>query len=223
MSERYQERVHYHASQVSRPETDGAEVHQDSWEQSLRATLGTGVELWSHDHSRRLAKEGYGRLLSVPDRERLAAIAEERLWPNACPEPNSGCVLWTGRLNQSGYGNISVALLGTRQTPAHRFSWIVEHGFVPVTDICVCHRCDTRPCVNPLHLFLGTRGDNARDMVQKGRQNNGREQHLSKLSDDDVRAIRESNDTDEELSLRYGVARQTINTIMRRKTWEHVS
>lgn len=35
--------------------------------------------------------------------------------------------------------------------------------------MCACHHCDTPPCINPDHLFEGTRADNVRDAQLKGR------------------------------------------------------
>lgn len=73
----------------------------------------------------------------------------------------SGCWEWQGRLNQAGYGELG------RHTRAHRVSYAL-HKSDP-QGLCVLHKCDNPPCVNPEHLFLGTRKDNNQDRVKKGR------------------------------------------------------
>ena len=89
----------------------------------------------------------------------------ERLLYGCTPEPNSGCWLWTKSLCTGGYGQIRVdgALCST-----HREAWKIWRGDIP-QGLCILHRCDTRSCINPDHLFIGTHTDNARDMVAKGR------------------------------------------------------
>ena len=79
---------------------------------------------------------------------------------------NGDCLEWTGPKNPKGYGQ--VAHQGVTQ-PAHRVMWELEFGEIVPYDIYVCHTCDNPCCVNTDHLFLGTPGDNVRDMVAKGR------------------------------------------------------
>ncbi len=55
--------------------------------------------------------------------------------------------------------------------------------WIASTDPKVCHHCDTPPCVNPVHLFLGAAVDNAADMAAK-------ERGTIKLPAEEVRNIR---------------------------------
>jgi hypothetical protein len=90
----------------------------------------------------------------------------ERIEKLSMPEPNSGCWLWLGQLSYLGYGQIMLSP-GQRKTKAHRAAWEAFRG--PIGKLHVLHRCDNRCCVNPDHLFLGTRSDNMLDMYSKGR------------------------------------------------------
>lgn len=83
----------------------------------------------------------------------------------AIPVTESGCYLWEGARSESGYGRVYD---GSRMWQAHRLVWTQVKGPIP-HGLFVCHKCDTPPCVNPDHLFLGTAKDNNRDMAKKGR------------------------------------------------------
>lgn len=80
-------------------------------------------------------------------------------------EPTAeGCMEWQGSLNDQGYGLSWRA--GERY--AHRHSYIIHTGIIPLGKL-VRHRCDNKKCVNPAHLILGTRRDNAKDALDRKR------------------------------------------------------
>lgn len=89
----------------------------------------------------------------------------DRFMDSVMPEPMSGCWLWLGGCTSVGYGAISH---GGVQQLAHRVAFELFRGCIP-SGMVVCHKCDTRACANPDHLFVGTQQDNINDMKAKGR------------------------------------------------------
>lgn len=149
------------------------------------------------------------------------ATLAERLDRNSTPEPNTGCILWTGRCNDKGYGEFG---LGRSTNKAHRVAFFAEHGRWPSG--LACHRCDNPACINVRHLFEGDARANAQDMVRKGRGKGwllkGERSPFSKLTESTVKEIRSSKDSQAALARRYRVSQPTIFGVIHRKTWAHV-
>lgn len=132
----------------------------------------------------------------------------------------SGCWEWKGsrRIDKFAYG---VIWFGGRMRRAHRASYEVHKGPIP-RGLDVLHECDFPPCINPDHLFLGTRGQNNTDSTQKGRNAKGEMHGMHKLTIAEVKAIRTSSLTHKELAKMYGVNSSVISTIRAGKAWKHI-
>jgi hypothetical protein len=138
----------------------------------------------------------------------------------------SGCWIWDAALidKKQGYGSF---YLGNGQhEKAHRASWMLYKGEIPV-GFCVLHRCDVRACVNPNHLFLGTNKDNVDDRVKKGRTRVGfGEKHgNSKLNNEKVlmmRAMYADGSTSYELAEIFGCGKSMAHLVCSHRNWKHV-
>jgi hypothetical protein len=138
------------------------------------------------------------------------------------PQPD-GCWHWAGYKPKTGsrvgYGEFYTK--DDKRILAHRASYMLIKGEDP-GEQCVLHKCDNPSCVNPDHLFLGDRTENSADRQRKERQARGQTHGFSKLTDDDVRAIRQDDRTNRALAKIYGVFETTISEARRGKTWKHV-
>lgn len=136
--------------------------------------------------------------------------------------PNGDCWRWTGRIEGHGYGEMKIA---GRYKKAHRIALFGPEDID--NPLFACHRCDNPGCVRPDHLFPGEAGDNVRDMIAKGRkvvayrQTSGRSSYR-KLTNEEVRLIRSSNETGARLAASYCVDEMVISKVRRRLTYKDV-
>ena len=154
---------------------------------------------------------------------------EDRLKANITVNPVSECWEWNG-CKRGGYGRTIIGSRkdGTRRSiSAHRLAYLVWNGEIP-DGYEVCHKCDNPSCINPRHLFVGTRSDNIADRERKGRNvvKVGEEQPRSKLTKKDVNAARweraHNGTTYQALANKYGVSKKTIQNAIKGKTWKCV-
>jgi hypothetical protein len=81
----------------------------------------------------------------------------------------TACWNWPGATNPQGYGCLRIE---GRPTSAHRWAYTLLTGETIPSHLVACHRCDNPGCVNPAHIFVGTKRDNTQDMLVKGRGRN---------------------------------------------------
>lgn len=136
-------------------------------------------------------------------------VISMRLNDGCVPVTESGCWLWVRSCDTTGYGLVTVAT--GKSGSAHREAYRIARGPIPPGHV-VCHRCDTRSCINPDHLFVGTQRENMRDASRKGRI-------ASSLTLDQAREVRQSKESVLDISARMGVGTHVIYKCRRGDTY----
>jgi len=153
---------------------------------------------------------------------------EKRFWSKVqLPQDlKNDCWIWIAGKGRDGYGRFYVknTTIKDHRVRANRLSYEYYYG-IPPNNMEVCHKCDNPACVNPNHLFLGSKRDNQLDKIAKNRQARGTINGRSKLTEFDIINIRQlykQGTTCQMLANMYNMGWTTINNIIKRNIWTHI-
>lgn len=108
--------------------------------------------------------------------EPYSVIASRDILSNVVEDPFTGCLLFQGTLNNSGYGTVHASHPGIG---THRVVWIAERGPVPAGKE-LHHECEQRNCVNVEHLQVVTKAEHT--LLTWGQPDNELEKTLEPVS-----------------------------------------
>ena len=142
-------------------------------------------------------------------------------------ETESGC--WECDFksrDKDGYTSIKFWNGKTKLT--HRLMYETFHNKEIPDGLHICHHCDNPCCINPDHLFAGTRSDNMKDCARKGRlaDHKGSKNFFHVLTEDDVVKIKKlvyNGEKIRSIAEAFSVSYDTIRMIKLNRTWRHVA
>lgn len=149
----------------------------------------------------------------------LRSILDNTAWIPEC-----GCRLWLGPINNAGYGQVPHEC---KKRLVHRLVKMMELGRTLSPKEEVLHKCDTKLCCNPAHLFVGSQSDNIQDMLRKGRgrPRYGTQHPRARCSPEIVNKIRVLQSQGHAMSAitdMVGMSYQIVRDVCTSRTWRHI-
>lgn len=128
------------------------------------------------------------------------------------------CIDWPFRGLSQGYG---LAVVGGVQKRASRWMCIIVHGDAPFHNAQAAHSCGRPICVSPRHLRWATPKSNSGDKKIHGTTIHGERSGKTKLTAEDVAAIRNAPPDLTALMARFGVSKGCLSKIRSGQRWPH--
>jgi DNA-binding CsgD family transcriptional regulator len=187
-----------------RPGATGSDRYRDLWATLYRDhDLSTRQIALHCDYSyrtvaRQLQRAGITTDLGRSRQQTLKERFDDKV------DRSDDCHLWKGSTDLNGYGKLNV---GGETRGAHRLAYEWEHGDIP-DGLMIDHKCNNKGCVNPDHLRLVTREENAVGAAPK----------LSQEAAEEIRTL-SGRYTQKELAEEYGVTASAIGAIVRGESY----
>lgn len=135
------------------------------------------------------------------------------------------CLIWPFATDPQGYGRVRWK---RENTPAHAVMCEMVNGARPENHES-CHTCGNgnKGCVNPKHLYWGTRSENIRDRKIHGTfkpppRLTGDKNHKTKLDWEKVFEIKfrlSCGEPERKIAERFGVCKGSISDIRHGRSW----
>jgi hypothetical protein len=135
-------------------------------------------------------------------------------------EKTDTCWLWKGGIAKCGGHGIFSLHAKTRKAHAvllaHTLGRPLHDGYQ------ANHRCSTKHCVRPDHVYEGTQVQNIQDMIKDNTVPKGQCHWNSKLTESQVLAIRKDQRSRQEIAAEYQIAPNYVSQIRKRRVWSHL-
>ena len=125
--------------------------------------------------------------------------------------------MWTGTCDKDGYGRIVIRRRRYR-APRVALATALDRP-IEVVEF-VLHACDKPGCIQTDHLYLGNKKQNSKDMADRARC--VFQKRYRKLTPDQVRAMRATDESSPVIARRLGVSSHTVQRARRGSSYREV-